>query len=413
MQFMAQRGDGGCGRRFWHRGAPRESCGLAVDPRCREAPQRCYWHCGCQDVAEEKRRSDRLAARLEGAVSDGTYLEGADLRGANLEQAKLPSAQLPGAFMSGVRLQKAILRQANLEDAVIQDANLCGANLVRANLRRARLEGSCLDEADLKEARMTEVGLQGAFLRRAYLEDADLARGTMTFANLEDAHLWRARLPGASLTSASLQRADLRRARLDGAGLLGAILDGASLAEIRLDGWSACETTVWGTPKEEVTGSWREAAGVFYSLRRHYSDTGDHRRADEFYIRELRCRHLAQGAWMRGTVWALHRLLWGYGAMPWLLCAWMILLVTLFGLLLFPWVGITSSQPSLVPAWDAVSHDAIQGLALSLVTFATLGYGNRYPASELGEVLAGIESILAMLLVSMFVVSLTRKYSRW
>jgi Na+/H+ antiporter NhaC len=51
-------------------------------------------------------------------------------------------------------------------------------------------------------------------------------------------------------------------------------------------------------------------------------------------------------------------------------------------------------------------------MALSLVSFATLGYGNRFPASKLGEMLGGLEAMLSMILVAMFVVSLTRKYVR-
>ncbi len=54
----------------------------------------------------------------------------------------------------------------------------------------------------------------------------------------------------------------------------------------------------------------------------------------------------------------------------------------------------------------------MDGLALSLVTFATLGYGNTYPASRVGEMLAGLEAMLSMVLVAMFVVSLARKYVR-
>jgi hypothetical protein len=95
---------------------------------------------------------------------------------------------------------------------------------------------------------------------------------------------------------------------------------------------------------------------------------------------------------------------WGYGAIPWLLFAWMAALVLLFGLAIFPWIGVSDSA--------ATSYSVVDGMALSLVSFATLGYGNRFPASRLGEMLGGLEAMLSMILVAMFVVSLTRKYVR-
>ncbi len=284
----------GCGHRFAAPGAPRESCALEVEPRCEEQSPHCYWHCSCPDVAEEKRTSSDLRARLERAVQEHTYLEGA--------------------------------------------------------------------------------------------------------------HLWGAQLQGADLWAARLHNAMLMDAQLQGARLTDAQLGGSTLYRARLDRDTECETTVWGTPREEVERQWEHAATVYHALREHYRESGNERRMEEFYIRESRCRHLGQHGWLRRMVWHPHRLLWGYGAMPSLLFAWMAALVLLFGLAVFPAVGVTDSA--------SVSHSVVDGMALSLVTFATLGYGNTYPASKLGQMLAGIEAMLAMVLAAMFVVSLTRKYVR-
>jgi len=196
-------------------------------------------------------------------------------------------------------------------------------------------------------------------------------------------------------------------AQLQGARLADAQLDRAALYRISLDRSTQCESTVWGTPKEEADRLWGHAASVFHTLREHYRETGNERRMEEFYVREARCRHLAQHSPARRAAWHLHRIVWGYGSIPWLLFAWMAVLVILFGLVVFPVIGV--SVPGSSPV---VSHKLVDGLALSLVTFATLGYGNTYPASKLGEILAGLEAMLAMVLVAMFVVSLTRKYVR-
>jgi len=231
-----------------------------------------------------------------------------------------------------------------------------------------------------------------------------LEQAVQDHAYLEGAYLWGAQLQGANLWAAHLNNAVLMEAQLQGARLADAQLDGATLYGMNLDPSTQCETTIWGTPREEADGRWDHAASVYHTLRSHYRDSGNDRRMDEFYIREARCRHLAQHGLIRRLPWHLHRLLWGYGAVPWLLFAWMGLLILIFGLAVFPAIGIADST--------TISHSLIDGLALSLITFATLGYGNTYPVTKSGQMLAGLEAMLSMTLVAMFVVSLTRKYVR-
>ena len=234
-----------------------------------------------------------------------------------------------------------------------------------------------------------------------------LEKAVQEGAHLEGAYLWGAQLQGASLWAAHLEDAMLMEAQLQGARLSDAQLDGATVYGIGLDRSTQCESTAWGTPREEIDHVWRHAAAVFHTLREHYRESGNEQRMDEFYIREARCRHLAQHGWPRRAIWQVHRVVWGYGAIPCLVFAWMAFLVLVFGLVVFPVIGVN------VPASGAaVSHSVVDGLALSLITFSTLGYGNTYPASKFGQMLAGFEAMLAMVLVAMFVVSLTRRYVR-
>jgi len=234
-----------------------------------------------------------------------------------------------------------------------------------------------------------------------------LEKAVQDRVHLEGAFLWGAQLQSANLWAAHLQNAMLMEAQLQGARLADAQLDGAALYRMSLNRATQCESTVWGTPREENDQVWAHAAAVFHTLREHYRETGNERRMEHFYVREARSRHLAQHGWARRTAWHLHRLLWGYGAIPWLLFAWMAFIVLVFGLAVFPLIGISVPDTA-----SSTSHSVVDGLALSLVTFATLGYGNTYPASKVGEILAGIEAMFAMVLVAMFVVSLTRKYVR-
>ena len=80
----------------------------------------------------------------------------------------------------------------------------------------------------------------------------------------------------------------------------------------------------------------------------------------------------------------------------------MALVVVLFGVVVFPLTGIRREA--------TVTNGPLEGLALSFVTFATLGYGNRTPEGLLGEALGGLEATSGALLISMFVVALATKY---
>jgi hypothetical protein len=256
--------------------------------------------------------------------------------------------------------------------------------------------GVDLEGAQLSEAMLEKAPLPAALLARANLRRAILRAAVLVLADLHD----------ASLISAQLQGAHLEEADLRGANLELAALDGASLHSVTMDRGTKCDSTEWGAPREEMGKHWRAAAGIFRGLSEHYREVGNRARADEFGIREARCLHLLQPRWKRWTAGALNRVLWGYGFLPWLLPLWMLAVMVAFGVAALPCVGIAGAPP------NAISHGVVDGLALSAVTFATLGYGNRYPASRLGEVLAGGEAVAAMLLVSMFVVALARKYVR-
>jgi len=179
---------------------------------------------------------------------------------------------------------------------------------------------------------------------------------------------------------------------------------------------------VWGTVGELSHQHFEEAASVFRTLRTHFRSLSNLREAEQVYYWEMTALHLRAidaefnpaDKWLRrwrirtlGTSlkwlgWALHRWLWGYGVRPFLTFWWMLSVVSSFGLILFPYVGIHAD--------NAVTHDPFSGLALSVVTFATLGYGNRTPCGTLGELFGGLEAIIGALLMSVFVVGLATRY---
>lgn len=345
-----------CEFAFAHEARPRSRCGLPVIGGGR----RCVWH----DVDSRPVPFDHKAKLEVELLRPDHWLEGVTLSG--------------GVDLRGLKADR-----ANLPLAVLEDAKLEGAQLYLARL----------DGAHLTRARLTGAHLARASLRDAYLDDSDLS--------------------GANLLGANLSGSDLRGARLDGARLLG----------VRLDAETLASHVQWGTPGEFREGKFGRAADVFGRLKGHFRSTFDYDNSERFYFLEMTARHLEAigatqappGHWLRslrlwlpktGSTtkwlgWALHRSLWGYGTRPLYVLAWVPAVVGFFSIL-FMLTGINDQrvQGASLPV----------AVALSLVTFATLGYGNRTPAGPVGEILGGLEGIIGALLLAAFTVALATRY---
>jgi hypothetical protein len=296
-----------------------------------------------------------------------------------------------------------------LEGAVLSD---------QRQLRSLRLLGAKLPYADFEG-----VDLSDTVLAEACLDGAVFRGATMNRAIMSSSSLVRSVLSGAVGEHIQLENADLSDASLEGMRFRGARLLG-----IRLSQNSNVYGVEWGTIKELEDCEFRRASFVLRQLAVQLRQV-DNEQADRFYFLEMTARHLwatrakefPHGRWYhraacwlspRGrslvliptcSLWALHRWVWGYAIRPSRTLLWMVAVIAFFAMV-FHRVGIVSSPPAPPSGW--------QDLALSLVTFATLGYGNRTPYGFHGEILGGCEAICGMLLSSMFLVALVNRYAQ-
>ncbi len=314
----------------------------------------------------------------------------------------------PEGFNVKEELQKQ-LRCSNhwLEGAKLAMEDLRGLSGIEAQLPSADLEGARLD---------------GAVLHKAILDDASLISTEMSGAKLSYASFVGTRMDRAQLSSA-----DLTCCNLAGARLHGTTLDRAFLYGIKLSTETIFLGVVWGIAGELLNQHLDRAASVFRTLHRHFRSLANHGEADAFYFWEMTALHLRavngefvpDGKWLRSICgwirgirnprmflrwvgWTPHRWVWGYGVRPSWTLYWMLFVVLFFGLVFFPCVGIQEGE--------VVTHDPLSGIALSVVTFATLGYGNRTPFGTIGELFGGLEAILGALLMSAFIVALATRY---
>jgi hypothetical protein len=297
----------------------------------------------------EKARDPALRQRLETAVKAREYLGEAFLAGGT--QGAMPGDSPPDLDLSGATLNGAYLAGAYMEGTILRNANLDSADL----------RGAWLGWADLRNANMS-----GAYLM------------------------------GTDCHSAKLAGADIWAAHIDS----GTEFTGAK----------------WGSPPvvgPEQRGQFDKGEWSYRRLKQHYQESGEYRAAGEFYYREMECARKQKTPFQR-FLWSIFfKSTMGYGERPSWALAWMAAVILLWAFVVFPLTGIVSTSGQIAPRWPPSSLRAVgEYLSLSLITFATLGYGIRYPASAWGEVLAGLEALLGVLLTSLFLVSFGKKVFR-
>ena len=313
--------------------------------------ERCFWHDGGAKTAE---------ALADHRPASDERLDGADLRGADL---------------SGVSW----LRERSLVGADFTGATLRGADLTGADCRRATL-----GRVDARRARFDGANLEGA---------------TFANADLRDASLDRAKLYRTGFTDVRLNRESDFGDRVVYEDLVGDATDRAE----RIDTLEAA--------------SW-----TYRELRRLFEQDALPRRARACYLGEKSTRRRA--AWARGEY--LHALklegsrwVMRYGTSPTRVITSSVALIVCCAMLYPLTGGLRTASGTYAlenPVRDLIAATPGQlarifynGLYFSVVTFATLGYGDMQPIRPVARAVAGVESLLGSLLMALLVFVLTRR----
>ncbi|MFB6131451.1 MAG: pentapeptide repeat-containing protein [Salinigranum sp.] len=286
-----------------------------------------------------------------------------------------------------------------LDGAVIRGTALAGVEW----FRDCRLVGADFTGAVLRGADFTD-----ADVRRASFRDADLADATFVRADLERATFRNADLRSTDLTDARFYRALFTDAVVDNETVFGATTMYEREANSRLHSGSLEEVG------DAVVWSYR-------TLQRLFDANALHHQRDRYYLKEHDARRRI--AWRRreyllalrqeGSRWVMR-----YGTSPWRVLTTQAVVV-LACALLFPLTGgiqetgvnhaVTYSvrNPSTAP-WYWIFQVLFKSLYFSVITFATLGYGDIQPVGAWARMLAGGESLVGALLMALLVFVLTR-----
>lgn len=314
-----------------------------------EDHDRCIWHANVEGKTAEMLKDARPES---GANLDGAYLEEATLVGVDwFADASLIGAHFTGADINGTDFSNANLMLASLK-------NISGMS---ADFTEANLEGAVFTNADLREAT-----LERALINETVFTNAHIGAGT-SFGDVT-------------------------------------IYDSDSVTP-RLNGTPPLEASAW----------------AYRQLRQLYQANALPELAKESYYREKDARRRL--AWDRDNYWEaikweLSRWVMRYGGSPYRIL-FVSLLVIVVAALLFPLTGgiqeiqdgqtitYTIENPKNAPTWW-IGRVFFKSLYFSVVTFATLGYGDIQPIGTWARTLAGVETIIGTLLSALLVFVLAR-----
>lgn len=303
----------------------------------------------------------------------------------------------------GERLDGAIFRDVELSGVewlaghTITDARFVNANLEETDLSSADLRYSHFEGVDAKGVDLSGANLEHVEFDRTDLRDADLGGARLHYAVFENARIGEQTVFGTSVVyeeqlleateDGRLPHVRRRRTREDDAD--------------RLELYEAAHWTY------NELQRLAENNGLTATSREYYRKRKDVRRREAWAFGSYPAA-FAQEAWRWTT---------GYGASPWrvIATAGAVIVSCAF---LFPLVGeVHAGTPGgsrvkytydfgFGPYYNVVVF--LHSLYFSIVTFATLGYGDMQPVLGMAKALAASEALLGQLLMALLVFVLTR-----
>lgn len=289
--------------------------------------------------------------------------------------------------------------EERLDGAILRGASLAGTDV---------FSESSVIGADFTGAIVRDADFSGADLRRATFRDVDARRANFDRATVEDAQFVNADLREASFVDSLLDRTIFSNTPVSWETSFGERV----VYERRLT--EADDQEYWNDLVESATWSYRE-------LERIFDDNALPERSLQYYRQEMDLRRRVAwktGDWVRALTLAGSHWIMRYGTSPWRVVVSSLLLILICALL-YPLTGgiqrvgvdevitYTLADPSEASIGTLVSV-FLESLYFSIVTFATLGYGDLQPIGTWARLLAGFESLSGSLLMALLVFVLTR-----
>ncbi|TKJ44403.1 hypothetical protein CEE36_01280 [candidate division TA06 bacterium B3_TA06] len=262
----------------------------------------------------------------------------------------------------------------------------------------------------LEYANLQHVDLQGAKLSGANFQNADLFA-----ANLS--HSIFGQLLAVGSIPSGLRPANFNNARLAKADFFNTdfklvTLKYASLYETEFDGISNLTWDKIEKVKEEDEKLWERAKDIYLRLKNYFHQEGKYDDESKAYYREklmAKKQAFVEKRRWRGILLALSQALTGFGEHWWKTMLWALGVITLFAVI----YGIGHATGAFLFDFKPTMMPSIfQYFYLSVVTFATLGFGDITPLNPAAQIPVVIEVIMGYVFLGLIITIIARRFGR-
>lgn len=285
------------------------------------------------------------------------------------------------------------------DDEVQGSVDLRGAPLSGFDFRVSVQED---DDGFLEElAVLSTVHFEGANLKHT-----NFTEGKILNCNFENAILEHSEFRTATLNGCDFTEADLDGANFHGTKLVNCTFTNASIKDVSLNNTFIDEKTHFGkTLKSENEGSFHFASVEYKQIKEMYKNSSLHNQADFYHYKEMVAKRRSSKvtSLKRWLNFFFGDLLCKYGTSYLRVFLWCLITVFSFA------VGFDNH--GLASDGQAVENTFGDAFYFSLVTFTTLGYGDFHAIGNM-RFLAGAESFMGVVLMSLFTVIVARKIIR-
>ena len=286
------------------------------------------------------------------------------------------------------------------DEEVLNSVDLRGAPLAGFDFRVSIQEG---DDGFMEEmAVLSNVHFEGANLKHCNFVD-----GKILNCNFEHCNLSHADFRNSTINDCSLEEANLSSLGLHASKLINCNLSNAEIRDVSLDSTLVDERTHFGkTLKTESEKNYHAASIEYKQIKEMYKNSSFHNQADFYHYKEMVAKRrtaslTSPNRWLN---FFFGDLICKYGTSYIRVFFWSLVTIVLSAMLLL-------QQNSLAISGKAVAASFGDALYFSLVTFTTLGYGDFHAIGAM-RFLAGAESFLGVILMSLFTVIVARKIIR-
>ncbi len=401
----------------------------------------------------------KLNDKFDGTICEFTNFRGADLSNASFVGSDCYESDFSGATLrktdfKGANLLSANLEQSDCREAVFDNADLTGAIFKYCPLKQASFIGvdcteTIFDEAKLertsfnlskgsetsfnsiktkgglvefKGVTFTEVSFRNSSLSGVFFDEYS----TIKQSWFNEAKVHNCKFNDSDLSVTNFDGADCRLSKFNRAiceymnfdetdirdvSFINSRVIGATFLNARVNSDTKFDIKLI-EEKEKRKGHWESITETYVQIKNAFKNSGYYDEAGHYYFREMHCRRMAgpqKGGKLYQAYWKtkewLKEYTIGYGERPFWMFGWIGATILIFSGI-FSATGIQcATNGEFIRSWP-------KALYLSVVTFATLGYGDYAPYGFWGKFFAGIEALLGLLFVGLFVVSMARKIIR-